>query len=335
LRFDKGAEFYRIANLQKVWIVLDTYGDEARYFRPGQTVPFRSQGKSFHARVTNVLPQFDPVTRTMKVRLEATNPQYLLRPDMFVDVELTATMPPAITVPIDAVLDSGLKKTIFVDKGNGVFEPRQVETGSYYNDRVEITQGIMPGERIVVSGNFLIDSESRMKSPSSASSGSASQDPSCGMMVNEENAKATGLTSDYGGKTFFFCSRECKEKFDKSPRSHSVGGGSPTPMTMGKPAADIHEHHGKTPETKNHTMHDSKPGRMQMHEGMGKEGEKSVPEKNDHKSMQMKMPDGMPQERMKTMEGMPEEKNQEPMNMGNDNTKDAGNPSTDGMQSHD
>ncbi len=82
---------------------------------------------------------------------------------MFVDVEFPVTLPAASTVPADAVLDSGMKKTVFVDRGNGFFEPRPVETGWRFDDRVEITKGLVPGERIVVSGNFLIDSESKMR----------------------------------------------------------------------------------------------------------------------------------------------------------------------------
>jgi hypothetical protein len=82
---------------------------------------------------------------------------------MFVDVEFPIILPPTLAVPADAVLDSGMKKTVFVDRGNGFFEPRQVETGSRLGGRVEITKGLKPGERIVVSGNFLIDSESKMK----------------------------------------------------------------------------------------------------------------------------------------------------------------------------
>jgi multidrug efflux pump subunit AcrA (membrane-fusion protein) len=113
--------------------------------------------------VSAVPPQFDAASRTLKVRLEADNPDYLLRPDMFVDVEFSLSLPPAITVPGDAVLDAGVRKTVFVDRGNGFFEPRRVEIGWRYGDRVEITSGLTEGERIVVSGNFLIDSESRMR----------------------------------------------------------------------------------------------------------------------------------------------------------------------------
>jgi RND family efflux transporter MFP subunit len=220
-RFEKGAELFRIADLRRVWILLDTYENEARYFRPGQTVQVRYQGKILPARVSSTLPQFDPTTRTLKVRLEADNPGYLLRPDMFVDVEFPVRMPPAITVPADAVLDSGLKKTVFIDRGNGFFEPRKVETGRYFEDRVEIVKGLMPGERIVISGNFLIDSESRMRAASPGMSGTAGTDPACSMSVDQGKAKTAGLTSDYKGKTYFFCSVECKRQFDAAPRNYA------------------------------------------------------------------------------------------------------------------
>jgi Cu(I)/Ag(I) efflux system membrane fusion protein len=84
-----------------------------------------------------------------------------LRPDMFVDVDFSVAMSARMTVPAEAVLDTGLKKTVFVDRGNGYIEPRQVETGERIGDRIEITKGLTASERIVISGNFLIDSESR------------------------------------------------------------------------------------------------------------------------------------------------------------------------------
>ena len=82
---------------------------------------------------------------------------------MFVDVDLVITLPPTIAVSADAVLDTGLKKTVFVERSAGVFEPRAVETGWRFGGRVEIVNGLIPGDRIVVSGMFLLDSESRMR----------------------------------------------------------------------------------------------------------------------------------------------------------------------------
>ncbi|MGB7847340.1 MAG: efflux RND transporter periplasmic adaptor subunit [Candidatus Acidiferrum sp.] len=164
---EKGGEFYRIADLRQVWVLASFHEDDVRGLRPGTrvkiTVP--NQEKSWRARVSRVLPQFDPVSRALQVRLEVENPGLLLRPDMFVGVELETHFPEALTVPADALLDSGLTRRVYVDRGNGAFEPRSVETGRRSGDRVEIVGGLAPGERVVVSGTFLLDSESRLKSP--------------------------------------------------------------------------------------------------------------------------------------------------------------------------
>jgi Cu(I)/Ag(I) efflux system membrane fusion protein len=218
-RFDKGTEWYRIADLSRVWVLADLFRNEAEYVRPGMKVrvTLPHQKKEYHAMVSTVLPQFDPNSRTLNVRLELDNPGYTLRPDMFVDVEFPITLPAALTVPADAVLDSGIRKTVFVDKSNGYFEPRKVETGWRFGDRIEITKGLMPGERIVVSGTFLIDSESRMKAAAAGIYGESSKDPVCGMYVDEGKAKASGKTSEYHGKTYYFCSDGCKQQFDKDP----------------------------------------------------------------------------------------------------------------------
>ena len=143
----------------------DLFRNEAEYVKPGTKVRIRvpNQTRVYDAEVSKVLPRFDANSRTLKVGMVVDNPGYLLRPDMFVDVEFSVTLPPALTVPADAVLDSGLRKTVFVDRGNGFFEPREVETGWRLGDRVEVTRGLKEGDLIVVSGNFLIDSESKMK----------------------------------------------------------------------------------------------------------------------------------------------------------------------------
>ena len=143
------------------------------HMRPGMTVAVRhgQMGKTFSAKVGEVLPLFDPAARTLKVRIDVDNPRYDLRPDMFVDVEIPITMPPSMSVPADAVLDTGTKTIVYVDKGNGIFEPRRVKTGWSLGGQVEITDGLTPGEKIVVSGNFLIDSESRMEISASGAAG--------------------------------------------------------------------------------------------------------------------------------------------------------------------
>jgi len=164
-KFERGAEYYRIADLTRVWILADVFENEAQYLQPGAQVRINlpDQSKSFQGRVSNVLPQFDGATRTFKARIEVDNRGFALRPDMFVDLELPVAFSRTVVVPAGAVLDSGLKKTVFVERGQGLFSPREVATGRRFDDKVEIVKGLERGERIVVSGNFLVSSESRLK----------------------------------------------------------------------------------------------------------------------------------------------------------------------------
>jgi membrane fusion protein, copper/silver efflux system len=221
--FKAGEPFYTIADIGKVWVYADVYEDEAMHLRPGMEVHVRHRqlGRTFQAEVSQVLPLFDPVAKTLKVRLDVDNPRYDLRPDMFVDVEIPITLPPSLHVPADAVIDSGIKKVVYVDTGNGVFEPRRVETGWRLGRRIEITSGLMPGEKVVVAGNFLIDSESRMKTAAAGIQGATRKDPVCGMDVQEEKARMAGKIAGYGGETFYFCAVRCKEVFEKEPEKHA------------------------------------------------------------------------------------------------------------------
>ncbi len=223
-RFAAGEELYRLADLSQVWIVADLFTNEAKYVRAGEKVmvTLPSQNETRQATVSEVLPEFDLATLTLKVRLEMANPKFTLRPGMFVDVEFPITMPPTLNVPVDAIMDSGLKQIVFVDRGNGYFEPRRVKIGWHLGNRVEILEGLKPGERIVVSGNFLIDSESRMKLAAAGFFGDVVKDPVCGLNIDEGKAKSAGLKSDYQGKTYYFCSEECQKKFDKMPARYGA-----------------------------------------------------------------------------------------------------------------
>jgi YHS domain-containing protein len=154
----------------------------------------------------------------------------MLRPEMLVDVELPVRLPSAVTVPLDALVDSGAHTRVYVERGEGVFEPREVETGWRSGDRVEIRKGIQSGERVVVAATFLVDSESRLKTPASRPAPARAtdraagipehmatakkvRDPSCGMPVDPVKAAASGNTFASGGATYYFCSKECKQKF--------------------------------------------------------------------------------------------------------------------------
>jgi membrane fusion protein, copper/silver efflux system len=161
-------EFYRIADLTHVWVVAEVFAQEAQYLHPGEAaqITLRETGRRLTARLSESLPQSEAGGSTVKYRLEADNPNFVLRPDMVVDVELPVRMPSAVTVPLDAVVDSGARARVYVEQGEGVFEPRQVETGWRSGERVEILGGLQPGERVVAAATFLVDSESRLRASS-------------------------------------------------------------------------------------------------------------------------------------------------------------------------
>jgi Cu(I)/Ag(I) efflux system membrane fusion protein len=165
-------ELYAITDLSSVWIMADVFETDMSKVHVGEraTVSVPSENRSFGATVRYVQPQVDAATRTMRVRLEAANPELRLKPDLFVDVVFKFALPGRVTVPADAVLDSGTRKTVFVDRGNGNLEPRQVETGERTGDRIQILSGLRAGERVVSSGVFLIDSEAQLKNAAAGGS---------------------------------------------------------------------------------------------------------------------------------------------------------------------
>src|SRR5882762_10012345 len=167
--FDHGMEFYRIADLSRVWVVAEIYERDAPYLRPGglAQIILKDEGRQLPARITDSLPQSEAGGGTVKLRLEVDNPKFNLRPEMVVDVEFPIRLPLAVTVPLDALIDSGTHARVYVEHGEGIFEPREVETGWRLGERVEILRGILPGERVVVEATFLVDSESRLKTPAS------------------------------------------------------------------------------------------------------------------------------------------------------------------------
>jgi membrane fusion protein, copper/silver efflux system len=203
-------------------------------------VNVRELARTVYATVSNSPPLFDPASRTLKLRLEADNPGLLLRPDMFVDVEFRTPAPAGISVPAQAVLDSGMQKIVYVETSDGVFEPRPVELGTAFGSRVAVKHGLAPGDRVVTSGNFLIDSESRMKpaalqtvnqkhnataiGDSGSQEMSTTLDPVCGMSVDRKKAVSTGHSESYRNETFVFCSDKCQRKFQQEPGKFSDAG---------------------------------------------------------------------------------------------------------------
>jgi RND family efflux transporter MFP subunit len=157
---------YTVADLSSVWVIADVFEYEAASVRLNQPAALSMTslpGRTFHGRVSYILPQVDPATRTLKVRIAFENPGLALKPDMYGEVDLQTGGARKLVVPQSAVLNSGEQQRVYVDRGNGYFEPREVKIGAQMDDRIEILSGLQAGERIVVSGNFLIDSESRLR----------------------------------------------------------------------------------------------------------------------------------------------------------------------------
>jgi membrane fusion protein, copper/silver efflux system len=160
-------ELYNIADLSDVWVLAEVYEYELSGIHLGQkaSVIFPSfQGKTFTGKVTYISPELDPKTRTAKIRVELPNRDFLIKPDMFANVELNVDYGKKLSVPQEAVLDSGARQIVFVARDGGYFEPRQVGLGPKVDDRFIVLEGLKSGEKVVTSANFLIDSESQLKS---------------------------------------------------------------------------------------------------------------------------------------------------------------------------
>jgi RND family efflux transporter MFP subunit len=160
-------ELYTIADLSNIWIMTDIYEYEAQSVHLGQnasiTFPF-FPGKTVAGKITYISPELDPKTRTLKIRIELPNPDFKIKPDMFANVELKIDYGKKLSIPQEAVLDSGANQVVFIAREGGYFEPRKVTLGPKVDDRFIVMDGIKAGEQVVTSANFLIDSESQLKS---------------------------------------------------------------------------------------------------------------------------------------------------------------------------
>jgi len=160
-------ELYELVDLSTVWVNAEIYEFEVPYVKVGQPATMSLSyfpGRTYTGKVAYIYPTVDPTTRTVKVRLEFSNPDFDLKPDMFAEAQLNISYGTQVFVPQEALLDAGTEQIVFVALGDGYFEPRKVQLGARLDGRIIVLFGVKPGERIVTSGNFLIDSESRLKS---------------------------------------------------------------------------------------------------------------------------------------------------------------------------
>jgi len=167
MRAQPGDVLFRVADTSVVWATVDVAERDLGVIAVGQPVILKARSfsnREFIGRIAIVYPQVNRDTRTARVRIELANTDFALLPDMYVDASIeTGDAEPVLAVPESAVLDTGSRQAVFVDRGEGRFEPRDVKLGRRGNGYVEIRDGISNGEPVVVSANFLIDAESNLK----------------------------------------------------------------------------------------------------------------------------------------------------------------------------
>lgn len=167
MRAQPGDVLFRVADTSVVWAMIDVAERDLGMLSVGQPVIVKARsfpGREFAGKISVIYPQVNRETRTARVRIELSNPDGALLPDMYVDAEINTGSPePVLTIPESAVLDTGTKQAVFVDKGQGRFEPREVKLGYRGDGYVEVRHGVTEGEPVVISANFLIDAESNLK----------------------------------------------------------------------------------------------------------------------------------------------------------------------------
>jgi RND family efflux transporter MFP subunit len=174
MRVMPGEEMFTIADLSTVWILADVYDHELPFVHVGQEVDVTMSyfpGERRRGVVTFLYPTLDEQTRTARVRVELPNPGGALRPDMYGNVEIEVDLGQRLRVPDTALLHTGQREVAFVDLGEGRLEPREVKVGLRIRDWCEVLEGLIEGERVVTSANFLVDSESQLKAALSAMGG--------------------------------------------------------------------------------------------------------------------------------------------------------------------
>lgn len=207
MRFMPGEVFYKISNLSSLWLLADIFEQDLALVRQGQEARIivnAYPGKAFAGKVAFVYPTLTPETRTGKARIELANSGGLLKPEMYAAVEIIAgrAVKKVLAVPDSAVLDSGTRQIVLLQRAEGSFEPRTVRLGRSGDGYVEVLEGIQAGDNVVVSANFLIDSESNLKAAlgtfgAAAGPGSKPEAPQVAAQVHK--AQGTVESIDYTG----------------------------------------------------------------------------------------------------------------------------------------
>jgi len=161
-----GEKLFDVADLSTLWILADIYELDIFLVKPGQSAKITlsySPDKEFFSRIDYIYPAISPTTRTAKVRFEIPNYGGRLKPQMFTNIEIRIDLGKKLAIPDDAVIDTGTRRVVYVDKGDGYFEPREIKLGVRAEGLSEIIMGLKAGEKVAASATFLIDSEAQLK----------------------------------------------------------------------------------------------------------------------------------------------------------------------------
>lgn len=165
-RIEPGEKLFDIADLSEVWVIADIYVSELPLIKAGQSARISLSyfpGREFSSRIDYIYPLLSGETRTAKVRFILPNSGKLLKPQMFTNVEIKVDLGKKLAIPEDAFIDTGTKQVVYVERGEGYFEPREVRLGPGADGMVEVIKGLKAGERVAASANFMIDSEAKLK----------------------------------------------------------------------------------------------------------------------------------------------------------------------------
>lgn len=160
-------KLYTIADLSTVWVYANVFQNDVGRLRPGDTALVTVDsypGRTFSGHIDQILPDVDPATRTIRVRLVFSNPGVALKPGMYVTVNIHVPLGRQLVIPASGVLQAGTREIAFLDRGQGNLEPRVIQTGPQIEDSLIVLSGLRPGDRIVSSANFLVDSEAQLQS---------------------------------------------------------------------------------------------------------------------------------------------------------------------------
>ena len=169
LYVEPSTRLYAVADLSRVWIYAEVFQDDLGRLKPGDAAKITVDaypGRTFAGRIESILPQVDMTTRTARVRLEVNNSGVVLKPGMFVNVDLQSHLGKQLVVPAGAVLQSGTRQLVFVANGSGRFEPKEIVLGPRVGDEIVVVKGLQAGQQIATSANFLLDSESQLQAAS-------------------------------------------------------------------------------------------------------------------------------------------------------------------------